>query len=233
MLELAVFLQLAATCAPHVSPETLAAVARTESGFNALAIHDNTTRQSILPATLGEAVAVATEAVSVQRHSLDLGLMQINSANLPGLGMSVADAFDPCRSLRAAGRVLAAGYLPPADPSAQQQALHRALSRYNTGDADRGVVNGYVARVQASAELVVPAIRLRGDPESTARPDRAPGTTQPPAIPLPSWDVFRQARARGHGGALIFGLAEPTAGTTPVQSHPRLPDSKQVADEAR
>lgn len=38
ILDLAAFAALAAACAPSVAPETLAAVARAESGFNAHAI---------------------------------------------------------------------------------------------------------------------------------------------------------------------------------------------------
>ena len=109
IVELALFAQLAASCAPRVAVETLAAVARTESGFDALAIHDNATGRSFKSATRAEAIGLATELVAVHRHSVDLGLMQINSANFPRLGMTITDAFDPCRSLAAADRVLVLG----------------------------------------------------------------------------------------------------------------------------
>lgn len=195
ILSLPVFAQLAAACAPSVHVDTLAAVARAESGFNALAIHDNTARRSHRAATAAEAVALAT-ALLREGRSLDLGLMQVNSANLAPLGLGVADAFDPCKSLAAGARVLRAGFRPPAPGEDPQPALHRALSRYNTGHPERGLLNGYVARVQASAEVVVPALRLRGDaapPPPPAGQANAPAT---PPSPAPSWDVWAQARAR-------------------------------------
>ena len=232
MIDLALFLQLAASCAPHVAPETLAAVARTESSFEELSIHDNTTRRTVSAASRAEAVALATEAVTTQRHSVDLGLMQINSANLPWLGMSVADAFDPCRSLAAADRVLVAGYVPSGQGD-QQEALRQALSRYNTGDPARGMANGYVARVQAAAEVVVPAIRLRAGPLDAA-PPRA---VAPPSVatPPPAWDVYRQAQAGRAGGALVFGAGSTNTATpaTVGRASPRPGSTQQASNDAR
>lgn len=208
IVQLALFTQLAATCAPHVAVETLAAVARTESGFDAFAMHDNTTGRTFHPATREEAIALATELIVVDRHSVDLGLMQINSLNFPSLGMTVTDAFDSCRSMAGADRVLVQGYAPPAAGSDQQQALQQTLSRYNTGDPARGVANGYVRRVQASAEVIVPAIRLRGEGDVAPSPAPLGGSVPVLVQPLPpppaSWDVYGQARAARGQGAVAY-----------------------------
>lgn len=219
IVELALFAQLAASCAPRVAVETLAAVARTESGFDTLAIHDNATGRSFKPATRAEAIALATELVAVQQHSVDLGLMQINSANFPRLGMTITDAFDPCRSLAAADRVLVEGYARSGPDGDEQVALHRALSRYNTGSPLRGLGrdaggNGYVTRVQASAGVVVPAIRLRGEATAETRSvaplgGGAPITVQPLPPPPASWDVYGQARAARGQGAVAYSANRP------------------------
>ena len=192
ILPLALFAQLAAACGSMVHVDTLAAVARTESRFNSLAIGDTTTGRSHAPATLTEAVTTAT-ALLAEGHSLDLGLMQVNSANLPGLGLTVGDAFDPCRSLAAGARVLADGYRRAPDEDAQH-ALVRALSRYNTGSPVRGVANGYVAKVQASATELVPAIRVDGarNAEPVLHGTRPPTIAGPPEPP--AWDVYARAR---------------------------------------
>ncbi len=218
---LALFAQLAASCAPHVAVETLAAVARTESGFDALTLHDNTTGRSYHPATSGDAIALAVELVTVARHSVDLGLMQINGANLPRLGLTLADAFDPCRNLAAADQVLVAGYAAPVLGADTQPAVRQALSRYNTGDPAHGLANGYVGRVQASAELVVPALRIRGDiPAEQPAPlgGGAPILAQPLPLPPPSWDVYGQAKAAHGPGATVFAAtpAPPVAAAVPV-----------------
>lgn len=195
-LSLALFAQLAAACGPWVHVDTLAAVAQAESGLDPLAIGDATAGRSHSPRSAGAAVAQAT-ALLRQGHSLDLGLMQLNSATLVRLGLGVADAFEPCRNIAAGARVLAGGFAPRGGEDGQQ-ALVRALSRYNTGSPERGVANGYVARVQAAA-TVVPAIRLEGRLEGTPPPDPDRPAFRPPATTTiepepPAWDVYAQAR---------------------------------------
>lgn len=139
------FAALAEHCAPSVHPATMAAVARAESGMNPLAIGINgrvrITRQ---PLTKGEAVDTAKQLLRMSL-SIDLGLAQINSANLDRLGLTVEEAFEPCANLRAAETVLRSCY----DPAAKrlgggQGALQAALSCYNTGGYARGLANGYV-----------------------------------------------------------------------------------------
>lgn len=227
IVQLALFAQLAASCAPHVAVETLAAVARTESGFDAFAIHDNSTGRSSKPGTREEAIALATELIVADRHSVDLGLMQINAANLPRLGLTIADAFDPCRSLAGADRVLVDGYAAPGPGGDEQAALRQALSRYNTGDPARGVANGYVGRVQAAAEVVVPAIRLQGEGavgEGNPPPlgGGVPIQVQPLPPPPPSWDVYGQARVARGQGVVVFGTPRPDATPAPAM-HPATP----------
>ena len=196
IVELALFTQLAHTCAPQVAVETLAAVARTESGFDALAIHDNTSGRSYRPATQAEAAALANRLVTVQGHSVDLGLMQINSANLPRLSLAPAEAFDPCRSLGAAQHVLTGSYIAPALAGGEQASLDQALSRYNTGHSTRGIANGYVQRVRGSAEIVVPALQVRGTAKraDAAVPEKQDEQTVAQAA-APQWDIYGQARA--------------------------------------
>lgn len=161
ILPVAAFMHLAATCAPGQPAGILAAIAKVESGFNPLALHDNTDARTYQPATREDAVAQAS--VLIRRgHSVDLGLMQINSANLTSLHLSVAEAFDPCRSLAAGAGVLGPAY-------------RAALSTYNTGAPDRGLA--YAQRVDKAATSLQSA-----PPEAkTAGQDKAP--TDP-------WDRF-------------------------------------------
>lgn len=179
MLDPQVVVDLAAQCAPGVAPATLLAVARTESGLDPLAIGVNGARsRRPQPSTAAEAVAAARSLVASGRD-IDLGLAQINIRNLARLGLSIEAAFDPCRNLAAAGKVLREGYARGrARHGPGQAALRVALSVYNTGHAERGFANGYVARVVAKAGARMP-------PAPTAPPAPHP---QPPA-----WDVFGRA----------------------------------------
>ena len=196
MLDLALVLQLAVSCAPTVAPQTIAAVAMTESGFDPLALGDNTTRRSHSPASLEEAVALASR-LAAAGHSIDLGLMQVNSDNLARLSLSIREAFDPCRSITAGGQVLAEAYSGGAAEPDVQAALRVALSRYNTGSPSRGFLNGYVRKVEASALQLVPALRVTaGDftpgqamPLAVAPPVRTP----PPGEAESEWHVVQQS----------------------------------------
>ncbi|WP_076068092.1 lytic transglycosylase domain-containing protein [Sphingomonas montana] len=205
IVSIAAFKVLALTCGPSVHVETLASVARTESAFNSLAIGDNTAHRSYAPASVEQAIQTAN-ALLARGHSLDLGLMQINTKNLRGLGLSVADTFDTCKNVRAGARVLVEGYRP-AGVEDSQATLLRALSHYNTGNQQRGFTNGYVRRVQYAAQQVVPAIRLGGSPVVVTGPEggEGPVAVQPPAPPPapPSWDMYASARYRRENGDVV------------------------------
>lgn len=183
-ISLAAAFSLTAQCAPTIAPETLLSVVQVESRFEPLAIGVNgAPRITVAPTSVDDAVAKARALIAAGR-SIDLGLAQINSRNLAWLGLTVEDAFEPCRNLAAAARVLRGGYdANQASILGEQQALRVALSRYNTGDAARGFDNGYVAKVVSASARIVPAI------QSTPR---TPEDAAEPPPPRPAWDVFGQ-----------------------------------------
>lgn len=202
LLDLTAFMAMAAHCAPSVHVETLAAIAQAESGFHSGAVSDNTDKRHYHARHRDEAIALATNLIMGQRHSVDLGLMQINSANLTNLGMTIDDAFDPCKNLAAGARILATAYRPEPDDGTEQGGLLRALSRYNTGHPTRGLRNGYAVRVQSAAEQVVPAIRLRSS--ALGVDEKREAVARPVSRPAP-WDVFGQARyTRTHSSETLM-----------------------------
>ena len=213
-LPLAVVLQLIGACAPTIAPSTMAAVVRTESGFDPNTLHVNGAGDADLhPATKADAIVQAIDLIVMQRKSVDLGLGQVNSGNLASLGLSVADALDPCKNLTASAKILAAGYVTAAQSQPDpQRALRAALSQYNTGDPGRGIANGYIGRVVRSAQYVVPAIAALPDP--AAAPSTGPTAPVEPvhSEPLPpAWDAFGQA-------AMQSVSAFPTAALPPAPS---------------
>jgi len=195
LLDLSTILALSHACAPQVAPETLAAVAYAESRFDPLAIGVNRGPRPVRRARdAAEATRIARNLIA-RGGNLDLGIAQINSANLGWLRLTVEDAFDPCRNLRAAATVLRAGYRPHGpSASARQAALRTALSRYNTGDPERGFRNGYVARVEDAARRLALVVADDADglpvPAPTAAPTPSPSPARPPA---PPWDIFARA----------------------------------------
>lgn len=134
-------------CAANIAPPTLEAVIAVESRGDPLALHVNGVRvQPRHPADAAEAARIAGVYIRAG-YTVDLGLMQVNSANLPALGIAVGQVLDPCANLRAGGMILTADYAAAAHVWGEgQRALRHALSAYNAGNFTRGFRNGYVAR---------------------------------------------------------------------------------------
>ena len=202
--------------------------------FRALSINDNTARTSSAPATRDSAIQIASKLLEAG-HSLDIGIMQVNSANFAVLGLTLEAAFDPCKSVAAGAAVLAGGYVGGTTHEGQQTALRVAISKYNTGDAQRGFANGYVHKVELAAAYVVPALDVGAGPAAIDSPPpipvAAPSPPSPPADPNapPSWDVwssFDYAAAHhqnapdpapavpGSGAAILAAGTEPPAAPT-------------------
>jgi type IV secretion system protein VirB1 len=98
------------------------------------------------PVNVEEAVVTA-QWLLTNGYNIDLGLGQINSANLTRVGLSVTDAFDPCKNLKAAGTIFNNSYQTAMQQYPEDQALQVALSTYNTGNFVQGFKNGYVQKV--------------------------------------------------------------------------------------
>jgi type IV secretion system protein VirB1 len=128
-------------------------------------------------------------------HSVDLGLMQINSANLPALGMTIGAALDPCSSLAGGAEVLRAAYGTGPVPTRQQAALLMALSIYNTGSPLKGIMNGYARQVMRHADEAASGFSASPLPPAIA-----------PDMP-PAWDVSATGSyARTHGAPWLVPL---------------------------
>ena len=140
------FVALAGRCAPAIPVATLEAVARTESGLDPWALHDNTT--GVTEAARRARTALHDAWAWIGRgDSVDVGLMQVNSANFSALGLTARSALGALR-FACRGRCGSAGGLWWGKTTADQQvALLMALSRYNTGSPLKGIMNGYARSV--------------------------------------------------------------------------------------
>jgi len=139
----------------------MAAIVRVESGCDSLAIHDNTTRRSYHPRDRADAEVIAQQLLGA-RHSLDLGIGQINDVNLKAQGLNVQTVFDACANLAAGARILSPNYaFATRRYGAGQVALRHAIGMYNTGMLDAG--KGYIRSVLLAAgvtEQFDPTIRV-------------------------------------------------------------------------
>ncbi|WP_417522314.1 lytic transglycosylase domain-containing protein [Marinobacter sp.] len=198
---------LSQQCAPSVHPTTMAYIVRHESANNPFAIGINDgPRLSVQPSDKATAVALAEELLADGR-SFDSGYGQIHSGNLPGLGLSIADLFDPCENLRAAAVILsgcferasAANGISSNLRDSDQTALLAALSCYNTNSLTRGFDNGYVGKVTGQVDVAYAVPELLPSNTQQAPPVRLQPVqdNQAEQLPTAGGDVFDSAR----GGA--------------------------------
>ena len=77
--------------------------------------------------------------------------MQVSTAEAQRRGLSPESLLEPCTNLRVGWQILEDDYrLETKTYGTGQEALQHAISRYNTGDSQRGIDNGYLARVLAA-----------------------------------------------------------------------------------
>jgi type IV secretion system protein VirB1 len=184
--------QLAVENGRTVDKGTLLAFAYHESRLRPFAIHDNTIDQNAFLTSAAEAAGLARVRLA-QGHSLDLGIMQVNSANLGRTGLTLTTAFDAGESLRAGALILTWAYqrclrgsINPND-ARQQAALRCAASVYNTGNDQAGILNGYQADVWRAAAQIVPAIRFSAIDTLPSPPVASEDVTAPePRRPPPA-----------------------------------------------
>jgi type IV secretion system protein VirB1 len=156
---------LRSRCIPRASLPTLRAIVRAESNGNPNAMQIDfpraLLRQWHLPAgtlRLKRQPSTRRQALDwlayFQRYavSVDLGLMQVSTAEAQRRGLSPESLLEPCTNLRVGWQILEEDYRREIKAyGAGQEALRHAISRYNTGDSQRGIDNGYLSRVLAAS----------------------------------------------------------------------------------
>lgn len=137
--------------------------------------------RSIFPGSAAEAAGIARRLIS-DGHMVGIGLTQINSQNLSGLGVTVEQLLDPCTNLSVGARLLRSLYqqaLRSGRYRTSDQALGAAVSAYNTGNFSDGLANGYVSKVLANMAMGIPKLNAMPAPTrgtSTAYADRGTGS---------------------------------------------------------
>lgn len=212
------FIPLAQQCASQVSLPTIAAIVRTESGFNPYAIgvvHGRLARQ---PASEAEAVATV-RALERAGWNFSVGLAQVNRTNWPVYGLSERSAFDPCRNLAAGAAILQGCFELARRAHARasidaQLDLRASFSCYSSGDFSTGYRTGYVQRVvdnasgvlASSSSLVVPAIAPIPVIPVNSETRESPGQsrTQPRHASKPADTSSPSSGSDPDGSAVVF-----------------------------
>jgi type IV secretion system protein VirB1 len=159
---------LQSRCLPGVPLATLSAIISVESGGNPNAMQIDFPRTLLKRRHLPGGTLRLKRQPTTQREALewldyferrgifvDVGLMQVSTAEAKRRGIPVESLprliSDPCFNLRFGWKILDSAYqLEIETYGPGQEALQHAISRYNTGDTQRGIDNGYLARVMAA-----------------------------------------------------------------------------------
>jgi type IV secretion system protein VirB1 len=156
--------RLQSACVPTAPLSTLRAVVQVESRGNPYAMQidfpkgllrrwrlpEGTLRLKRQPTNEREAL---NWLAYFQRYDIfvDLGLMQVSTAEAKRRGISPESLLEPCTNLRVGWQILEDAYqIEKKTYGPGQEALQHAISRYNTGDPQQGIANGYLARVFAA-----------------------------------------------------------------------------------
>ena len=214
---------LLAECAPGVDPGVMLPIVQHESGRSQFAIGLNSKTHKLPRQPRTQAEAIATADWLLERgFSFDSGLGQVNSKNMPGLGLSTADLFEPCKNLQGASVVFTDCYERAAKQgyAAGRPATDAALSCYNTGNFTAGIKNGYVGKVKAvAATLDVPALQKESP---VAAPVKLIAAQPAPANITPQFkregisDAFGQAPGQVQSNADAFAPVSSDGGNPKV-----------------
>ncbi len=174
-------IQLRDRCAPMAPSSTLAAIISVESSGNPNAIQidfpNALLRRWRLPAgTLrlqrqpknAEEAAQWITYLNARHISVDVGLMQVSTDEAMRRHISPVELLGPCTNIRTGWSILEDDYEIEVNHFGPGQiALQHALSRYNTGDTNRGIDNGYLARVMTSLKFASSEKPLATEPRIT------------------------------------------------------------------
>lgn len=100
---------------------------------------------------MAEAAAIARKLI-LDGHSVDIGLAQINSKNLPKLNLTVEQVLDPCTNLQVSQSILKEGWRRSGGD------LVMTFSAYNTGKLNSAVGQKYAAQVFQKSSAPAPLI---------------------------------------------------------------------------
>ncbi len=126
--------------------DDLAGIAEQESRWSPLAIRDETTKESLFPATRADAVREVNRRIAA-KHTLGIGMFQITGkANREYHDVTPIELLNPCKSMRAGARHFA------------ENVRDAAYQRYNSGRSNGAPA--YAASVTARVERLRPLLAI-------------------------------------------------------------------------
>src|ERR1700691_983657 len=158
------FARLQSPCLPAAPLSTLRGVIEAESSGNPNAMQIDFPKALLKRWNLPDGTLRLKRQPTDQREALDwlayfqsydifvdLGLMQVSTAEAKRRGISPESLLEPCTNLRVGWEILADAYrIEKKTYGPARDTFNHAISRYNTGGTQQGIANGYLGRVLAA-----------------------------------------------------------------------------------
>jgi hypothetical protein len=201
----------------------MAAIVEHESTWHPTAIGDNSVHPhaSYYPATFKQAVELANLLIG-QHHNIDLGLAGINSSNLAGYHVTVAQALAPCVNLAIGADILNNGYFgrrrPIKESNVASPACHLTVRR----EADGSITcrSGGAVDVYGPGDTALSAaLEAYNSNSYTGAPTYALDiiqTAQQVQVTLPMPDI---SLSQTGGAAPTTNATAPVQARTPTAAH--------------
>ena len=159
---------LRSRCIPEAPLTTLRAIVRAESNGNPNAMQIDFPSRMVRRWRLPKGTVRLTRQPQTRQEALDwlsyfnrfdvsvdLGLMQVSTVEAKRRSIPAESLLDPCTNLEVGWTILEDDYrIEVRTYGAGQEALHHAISRYNSGDSQLGITNGYLGRVLSAVNTL-------------------------------------------------------------------------------
>ena len=139
-------------CAPMVDQQLMMRVISVESSHNPYAIGVVNAHLQRQPQNLTEAKATA-HFLENAGYNYSVGLAQINRSNFRRFNLNFNNVFDACTNLNAGGQILSECLNRASAQGYRENATHKALSCYYSGQLNSAVGTQYANKVLAKLSI--------------------------------------------------------------------------------
>jgi len=139
-------------CAPMVNHGLMMSVVGVESSHNPYAIGVVNARLQRQPRNIEEAKATV-QFLENAGYNYSVGLAQVNRSNFSRFKLNFDNVFDVCANLNAGGRILRECQNRASAQGYRENATHKALSCYYSGQLNSAVGTQYANKVLAKLSI--------------------------------------------------------------------------------
>lgn len=159
-------------CAPMVNHGLMMSVVGVESSHNPYAIGVVNARLQRQPRNIAEAKATV-QFLENAGYNYSVGLAQINRSNFSRFKLNFDNVFDVCTNLNAGGQILRECQNRASAQGYQENATHKALSCYYSGQLNSAVGTQYANKVLANLSVNTRPANNKAIPISATTTDKS------------------------------------------------------------